>query len=169
MNGDIVHAVIYQVCADRGMQVHLERDLQLCADPVDARNQHRIRVLNSINGEQTSKATNFAQYSFSEGLVGEILDALLGAIGAADVHPGICIGDWRRTGRGVFGHSFFPFILQFAWDERPSAEGNYLRPLIVARSIRAFRPALPSPQFECTHFQFFRGRSRPFVTASRGD
>src|SRR5215471_17694005 len=31
LNGNVVHTVIYEVCADSGVQVHLEGDLQLRA------------------------------------------------------------------------------------------------------------------------------------------
>src|SRR5579864_7208768 len=36
----------------------------------------------------------------------EVLDALLGAVGAADVHAGVGVGDRSRAGRGSLGHRF---------------------------------------------------------------
>src|SRR5579864_310593 len=36
----------------------------------------------------------------------EVLNALLGAVGAADVYAGIGVGDRSRAGRGSLGHRF---------------------------------------------------------------
>ena len=82
------------------MQVHLERNFQLCAHSVHARHQHRVDILRLIDREQPAKAANLAQHAAGKSLVRQILDALLSSVGAADVHPGVCVGDRRRTGVG---------------------------------------------------------------------
>src|ERR1035438_2692892 len=40
-----------------------------------------------------SESADLAEDTAVKGLVGEVLDALLGAVGALDVHPGIGVGD----------------------------------------------------------------------------
>src|ERR1035438_9114234 len=50
---------------------------------------------------------DFAEHTPGKGLVRQILDALLGAIRAADVHPGVGVSNRRRAGWGSLGHRFF--------------------------------------------------------------
>ncbi len=98
--------MIHQVAADRGVQTHLKRDLQLGADAIHTRNQHWIGVFCLVHGEQPAKAPNFAEHAARESLMRQVLDALLGAVGAADVYAGIGVGDRCRAGRGSLGHRF---------------------------------------------------------------
>ena len=107
LHRNVIHAVVHQIGADRRVQVHLKRDLQLRAHSVHTRDQHRVGVLRLIHRKQSAEAANFAQHAASEGFVSQVLDALLGAVRAADVNPGIGVRDRRRTGRGSLGHSFF--------------------------------------------------------------
>src|ERR1019366_531227 len=93
LHRDVVHAVVHQVGADGVVQVHFKGDLQLGTDPVHAGNQNRVRVLFLVDGEEPAKAANLAQHSAIEGLVGEILDALLGAIGALDVYASVGVSN----------------------------------------------------------------------------
>jgi hypothetical protein len=92
LHHDVVDAMIDQVGAHGVVDLHLEGDLQLGAHAVDARHQHRIEI-GFGDGEQASEAADLAQNSLGEGFVGEVLDALLGAIGAIDAHARIGIGD----------------------------------------------------------------------------
>ncbi len=102
LHGDVVDAVIDQVGADGVVDVHLEGDLQLGAHAVHARDQNRVHPLRLVHGEQAAEAADFAQYAAGESLVGEILDPLLGAVGAVNVHAGIGVGDGGL--RGIMGH-----------------------------------------------------------------
>jgi hypothetical protein len=85
------------------VHLHLEGDLQLGADAIHARNQYRIHIFFFVDREQAAKAPDFTENTAGECLVGEVLDALLGAIRAVDVHSGIGIGD-ARTVRGTLFH-----------------------------------------------------------------
>ena len=95
LHGDVVDAVVDQVGADGVVQVHLEGELQLGADAVHAGDQHGVEVFLLVDGKQPAKAADLAQHAAVKGLLREILDALLGAIGALDVHTGIGVGDRR--------------------------------------------------------------------------
>ena len=90
--------MIHQVGAHRVVDLHLEGDLQFRSYPVDARNQDRVEV-GLGNGEQAPKSPDFAQHTLGEGFMGEVLDALLGPIGAVDVHASVGVG---HTG-GLWG------------------------------------------------------------------
>src|ERR1700704_1070969 len=71
--------------------------------------------------------------------MGKILYALLGTVGAADVHTGVGVSDGARGGRRVLGHGFFsrilPVIRVCGGDyARSLAKPQWLlRSLIVAR------------------------------------
>ena len=93
LHGDVVDAVVHQVGAHGGMQAHLEGNLELRPHPIHARDQHRIHVLGFVHREQAAKAANFAEHAAGKGLVRQILDALLGAVGAVDIHTGVGVGD----------------------------------------------------------------------------
>ena len=98
LHGDVVDAVVHQVGADGVVQLHLKRQLQLGAYAVHAGDQHRVGILLLVDGKQPAKAANLAQHAAVEGLVGQILDALLGAIGALDVNTGVGVGDAAGLG-----------------------------------------------------------------------
>ena len=75
----------------------------LVPDAVHAGDQHRIEVLRLVDREQPAEAADLAQHALGEGLVGEILDALLGAVGLVDIYARIGVSD--GFGR-VLGHCF---------------------------------------------------------------
>ena len=56
-------------------------------------------ILLLVDGKQPAEAADLAQNAAVEGLVGQVLDALLGAVGALDVHAGIGVGDGAVFGR----------------------------------------------------------------------
>ena len=114
LHRNVVDAVIDQVGADGVMDVHLEGDFQLGAHPVHAGDQNRVRPLHLVHREQAAEAADFAQHAAGKGLVGEILDPLLGAVGAVNVHPGVGVGDGGL--RGIMGHGiqFVSFMWGFA-------------------------------------------------------
>ena len=85
--------MVHQVGAHGLVQFHLKGDLQFGAYAIYARNQHGIAIFLFINGEEPAEAANLAQHSLGEGLVRQILDALLGAVGLRDVHTGIGVGN----------------------------------------------------------------------------
>ena len=61
-------------------------------------------VLGLIHREESAKPANFTQHAAGKGLVSQILDALLGAVGAIDIHTGVSVGDRCGGGCGVLGH-----------------------------------------------------------------
>src|SRR5205807_6222297 len=104
--GDVVHTVVDQVGAHGGVQLHFKGHLQFGSDSVDAGDQHGVRVLGFVDGKEGAEAANFAEHSASEGLVRQVLNALLGAVGPADVNPGIGVGDRGGAGGWSLGHGF---------------------------------------------------------------
>jgi len=68
--------------------------------------------------------------------VGQVLDALLGAVGAVDIHTGVGVSD-RCGGGGVFGHGFLAArsLSASVWENAGFlAKQELPRPLIVTRS-----------------------------------
>src|SRR5262249_14711167 len=94
LHGNIVHAVIDQIAAHGVVHVHHEGDFELGADAVHARDQNRLAELLAVDGEHTAKAADLADHAFSERAMGKILDALLGAVGAVDVHSAVGVGKY---------------------------------------------------------------------------
>src|SRR5215469_13717212 len=84
------------------VNVHLERELQFGADSIDARDQNRVSIFRG-NGEEGAEAANLAENILVEGLVSEILDALLSAVGTLDIHTRVGISD-RRADCRILGH-----------------------------------------------------------------
>ena len=105
LHRDVVDTVIHQVAADGVMHAHVEGDFQLGAHAIDARNQHRIQIL-FVDREQPAESADFAQHSLGEGFVGQILDALLGAVATIDADTGIGVGDGVGWEVGVLSHFF---------------------------------------------------------------
>jgi len=99
---NIVDAVIDQVGADGVVDVHLEGDFQFGAHAVYARDQDGIHPLRLVHGKQAAETANFAEDAAGKCLVGEILDPLLGAIGAVNVYASVGVGD--SGFRGIMGH-----------------------------------------------------------------
>ena len=93
LHGDVVDAVVHQVGAHGVVQAHLEGDLELGAHAVHAARPAPGRDTFLVQREQAAEAADIAEDVVVEGLVREILDALLGAVGALDVHAGVGVGD----------------------------------------------------------------------------
>src|SRR5204862_2825580 len=136
LHRNVINAVVHQIGADRVMNVHLEGQLELRADAVYARNQHRINVLSLIHREQTAKAANFAQHALRERLMRQILDALLGPVSLIYVDARVRVSD--RFGRS-WGHDVLKnFTAEYARDRRAemvavNSETGGKRGLILAR------------------------------------
>ena len=67
--------------------------------------------------EQAAEAANLAQHSLGEGFMGEILDALLGAVGAIDVYARIGVGDTGGL-RGFLGQANLSVVSKSAGSRR---------------------------------------------------
>ena len=93
MHGNIIHAMVYQVAAHGVVQVHHERNFELGANAIHAGNQHGITKLFPVNGEHAAEAADFTHHSRSERTMGEVFNALLGAVGAVNVNAAVGIGN----------------------------------------------------------------------------
>src|SRR5439155_27349882 len=100
---DVVDAVIHQVGAHGVMDFHFKSDLKFGAHAIHAGDQHGVQVL-LIHRKQAAETSNLAQHTFGESFMGEILDALLGLVGAIDVHASIGIGYGGGLRLGILGH-----------------------------------------------------------------
>jgi hypothetical protein len=100
--------VIYQISADGVVNIHLEGKLELGADAIHARNQHRIQVLGFVHRKQATKAADFAEHAFGKRLMRQVLDPLLGAIGFVYVDARVGVGD----GFGSWGHDAKSIVLR---------------------------------------------------------
>src|SRR6185312_15151774 len=90
------------------VQVHHERNFELGANAIHAGNQHRIAKLFSVDGEHAPEAADFAHHSRSERAMGQVFNALLGAVGAVNINAAIGIGD------GSLFQIRGPFVIIFA-------------------------------------------------------
>jgi hypothetical protein len=78
--------VIYQIGADGVMLVHRECDLQLRADAIDARDQHRIAHPGKTRAKQSAEPANFPEHLRPVGLPNERTDAAFQLICQIDIY-----------------------------------------------------------------------------------
>ena len=112
--------MIHQVGPDGGVQIHFKSDLEFGTDAIHARHQHRVGVFEFVHHEQSAKTTDLAQHAASEGFVREILDPLLGAVGAADIDSGVGVG--HGFGCGLLRHGEGFLFEEAARRDEPEAE-----------------------------------------------
>ncbi len=98
---DVIDAHRHQVLADRVVAVPLEGQLELGADAVGARHQHRFAIfLRKL--EQRAEAADAGQHFRPHGAPGGRLDAFDQRIAGIDIDAGVAIGE---RGRGWAGSS----------------------------------------------------------------
>ena len=107
LHEDVVDAVIDEIGADRVMTPGHERDLQLRADAVGARHQHRITIAIGVQPEKAAERADVRQYARSEGASRDRLDPADGFVAGIDVDPGLPIVG-RRRWRVALQKSSFP-------------------------------------------------------------
>ncbi len=93
LDRDIVDAMIDQVCADSVVKAHFKGDLELGANAVGARNQHRRGISGCIEAKEAAEAADFAEHLFTKGPLCQVFDPLFGAVAAGDVDSGVGVGD----------------------------------------------------------------------------
>ena len=81
------------------VQVHHKGQLELGADAIYAGDQDRIAKLFLVDGEHSAKAANLAYHAGSKRPVGQILDALLGPVGAVNINAAVSVCDRFRQCR----------------------------------------------------------------------
>ncbi len=67
LDQDVVDAVVHQISADGVVLIHHERDLELGADAVGARDQHRLPVAVAVEAEQAAERSDFGEHAWREG------------------------------------------------------------------------------------------------------
>src|SRR5579872_431656 len=93
LDSNIVDAMVYQVCAHGVVQLHHEGHFELGADAIHTGNQHRITVLLLIDGEKAAEAANFTNHPAGEGAMGQVFDALLGAVRAVNINSTVSVSN----------------------------------------------------------------------------
>ncbi len=91
---DVVHAVIDEIASDRVVDLHFKRYFEFSADTIDARDENGIEIF-LVYRKQAAEPADLAEHAARERLVREVLDPLLGSIGAIDVDA--CVGVRDRT------------------------------------------------------------------------
>ncbi len=86
--------MIDEILADRVMPIQGKGEFQFGADTIDARDENGIEIF-FVYGKQAAEPADLAEHAASERLVREILDPLLGSIGAINVDA--CVGVRDRT------------------------------------------------------------------------
>src|SRR5205809_7004983 len=95
---DVVDAHRHQVDADRVVHAELDRELQLGADAVGPRYEHRLAVFLRDLGERAESADS-GEHFRAQGPLREGLDRLDQRVPGVDVHPGVAVGDRLLAGQ----------------------------------------------------------------------
>src|SRR5437016_3086965 len=90
---NVIHAMIDQITTYGMVQLHHERHFQLGAYTVNAGNQNRLAEFLFINGKKTAKAANLPYDAAGESAVGQVFNALFGAVCAVNIHAAIGVSD----------------------------------------------------------------------------
>jgi hypothetical protein len=99
LHQDVVDTHRYKIDADGVVAVHVEGELQLGADAVGTRHQHRFAIaLGHL--EQGTEAADARQHAVAQGGTGERLDAFDQGVAGVDVDTGVAIGE---SGCGAVG------------------------------------------------------------------
>ena len=108
LHGNVVHAVVHQVGAHGVVQAQLEGHLQLGSHAVGRADQDGLLPALHVQPEQRAEAADSAQHIAIKGLLRQVLDALLGAVAAAEVDAGVGVGHG-------FGLRFSGTVRAFWW------------------------------------------------------
>ena len=116
LDGNVIDTVVDQVGAHGVVHAQGKRHLQLGADTVGAGNQDRVGVFGGVQAEEAAKSADLAQHLLIEGLLREILYALLGPVPLGEIHTrrGVGNGGPVRFSRRIWHGSS-----NFAWDTGP--------------------------------------------------
>jgi hypothetical protein len=91
LHEDVVDAHRHQILAHGVVAVELERQLELGAHAVGARNQHRLLVL-LRQLEQRAETADAGHHAFAHGALGKRLDPVDQRVAGFDVNTGIAVG-----------------------------------------------------------------------------
>ena len=124
LHGDVVDAVVDEVGADGVVDAELEGDLELGADAVGGGDEDGVGVFVEVEREEAAEAADFRKDLLVEGLTGEHLDALLGAVAGGDVDAGVGVG-------GTPGGRMAVVLVRQAWRSlgwrNPKSSRRFLR------------------------------------------
>jgi hypothetical protein len=84
------------------VNLHIEGHFQLRAHAINTRYENRIQV-RFRNRKKAAESPDLAENALGEGLVSQVLDALLGSIRAINVYASVGVRDGGGLG-GVWGH-----------------------------------------------------------------
>jgi len=93
LNRNVVDAVMDQVLPHCVMDAELEGDLEFGADAIRAGDQHGALISLEIRREERAEAADAAEYTASEGLLRERLDALFRLIATGDIDASVGVSD----------------------------------------------------------------------------
>jgi len=92
LHGNIVDAVIDQILPNRIVNAEIEGQFQLGPHAVSGAHQNRLSPFLQVKLKKRAEAANTAQYIAVKGALGEVFDAVLGAVARGDVDASIGIG-----------------------------------------------------------------------------
>jgi hypothetical protein len=104
-HGDVIDAHGNQIDADRVVTPHLDRQLELGAYPVGARDQHRLAIAVDRQLEQPPKAAEAAEHTDTAGALNQRFDGLDELIAGIDVHTRAAVGHVGRVLVGGLRHT----------------------------------------------------------------
>ena len=86
--------MIDEIAANCVVDLHFKSNFEFGADTIDARDENRVEIF-FVYGKQAAEPADLAEHAARKGLVREVLDPLLGSIGAINVDA--CVGVRDRT------------------------------------------------------------------------
>jgi hypothetical protein len=87
LHENIVHAVVHEIAADRVVHAGHERDFQLRADTIGARDEHRIGPPPGRHREQPAERADLGQHTRCERAPRDRFDPADGFVASVDVDP----------------------------------------------------------------------------------
>src|SRR5439155_15308427 len=103
LDEDVVDTVIHQIRSDSIVAAGHECDLQLGADAIGARDEHRVAPTLAIDSEESAERTDIREDARRERRARQRLDAADGLVACVDVDAGLAI-----IGAHVFQKSSLP-------------------------------------------------------------
>jgi len=83
LHGDVIHAVVYEIGGNAGVQAKLCCERKLVSDGVGGGDENRVREARGIEREETCKAADLRENIFIEGASSEALDFVVGLGGTS--------------------------------------------------------------------------------------
>ena len=91
LDQNVVDAMIDEIASDRVVYAGRKRDLQVRADAIGGRDEHRLRQVRESAVKHSTEASDFGKRSLVESSACEFFDLVSRACGGVDVHTRVAV------------------------------------------------------------------------------